>query len=124
MARPVVVLVEDDPQMQQMAKTVIAEMDSAESVVAEDVPHAISLVWEKNPALVIVDDDSPSGSAQRVMDNLMVRPETQFTPVVVLTNQPVWALTRLGVVVCLRKPVEAIDLAGMVKLYTQPSEVG
>src|SRR5512143_115641 len=124
MARPVVVLVEDDHDMAQMLQAVVEQLDSADVVIAEDVDHALALIRESNPALVIVDDDSPQDSVRGVMDSLGTDPELQFIPVVALSHDPATSLdlARLGAVACLKKPFDVVNLVDLVELYTLPLE--
>ncbi len=120
--RPVVVLLEDDRDMARMVQAVVEEMDSADVVLAEDVDDALALIKDSNPALLIVDDDSPSDGIRGVMHSLGADPEKQFIPVVALTFDPgrVLNLAHLGTIACLKKPFDAVNLVDLVEFDTQP----
>jgi DNA-binding response OmpR family regulator len=121
MERRTVVLVEDDPGMEEMVTAIVEQLDGADVVVADSAGYAETLVTELRPALVIVDDDSPAHSGWQVVTSLRATAETRDIPVIALCtdSQVCRDLVSQGAEAFLHKPFDVGDLVDQIQFYTQ-----
>ncbi len=126
MQRRTVVLVENDPGMEEMVQTIIEQLDGARVEMAEDVGRAGELARTLVPALVIVDDDSPADGGSETIQELRADAVTRHIPVVVLCSDGDRGrdLVARGAEAFLPKPFDVNHLLALVQFYTQvvPSE--
>ena len=121
MERRTVVLVENNPGIEEMVQAVVDQLDGADVIAAESVDQAEALVKELKPALIIADEDTPPRSGQLLISSLKADMETRDIPIVVLCSdsQVCKELVLEGAEAFLPKPFDVGDLVGLIQFYTQ-----
>lgn len=121
MQRRTVVLVEDDPTMEEVVLAIRDQFDGADVMVSRDVREAEMLVRDLRPALLVVDDDAPIHSGRELVRSLGSDTDTRDIPVVVLCGdgERGRSLVSSGAEAFLPKPFDIDDLLALVQFYAQ-----
>ena len=112
-ARPIVLIVDDSQDVHRLLK-VRLKNEELEFLSAFDGVEGVALATERQPALIILDLDMPALDGLSVLRRLKELPQTQNTPIIVLSGQQspqdkVVAFD-LGAVDYVTKPFELTEL--------------
>jgi len=120
MAKPVIVLVDDDPHHVELLQTYL-EAKGCEVHTGFDGYAALKLSREHRPDVLILDVDMPGMGGTEVLENLRGDKDMEMIPVIMLTGvvsadiYPV--IESMPRVSHIKKPVELEDLYSMVEHY-------
>lgn len=122
MDRPVALLVESDPGMDEVLRLVIEQLERADVEVVRSVEDAKELVGRLAAGIVLVDDDAPAGSGTRMLAALQDAGMTDI-PVVAMSwdSEDAFRLLAAGCSVYLRKPCHPESLADVIDVYVNLS---
>ena len=85
MARPVVLLVDDDADTLDLLRTLVEDIVGVGTVAASDGRQAIQLFEQVSPALVILDIKMPQVGGIEVIRQLRSRQTASYVPIITLT---------------------------------------
>lgn len=83
--KPLVLLVDDDPNQRRLFKAYLVGLD-VEIIEAEDGMHALNMLKERQPHLVITDISMPNMDGFKLLETIKRSPDTGSIPVIVLTS--------------------------------------
>jgi YesN/AraC family two-component response regulator len=112
-SRPILI-VDDDPGMLEMHARIVADQLPGRSVLlARDGHQALQLIYQENPALVLLDLMMPEMDGFEVLEKMRATERSRTIPVVVITgqvlNQEDMARLNTGVVSVLKKGMFRVD---------------
>ncbi|MEO8077451.1 MAG: response regulator [Acidobacteriota bacterium] len=121
-ARQTVLVVEDDPALRRMYRTVLA-LAGFDVVEAEDGLHALHRIEERAPDLIILDLLLPTVSGLIVLQEIAANAHTRNIPVVIVTGSDINP-GAVDVPCVMRKPVSPEQLLQAVKTCLQNGSSG
>jgi CheY-like chemotaxis protein len=86
MIKPLALIVEDDPHLNQIFALTLEEAFEIETI--SDGSHAIQRVSEIIPKLIILDINLPGASGAQVLDVIRADPRLESTRVIIATANP------------------------------------
>ena len=85
MALPRVLIVEDEPDNQEIVRAVVEEMVGVSAILAGDGLEAVSIAQRDKPDLVLLDLMLPRLDGYEVARKLKGAPETRGIPIIAIT---------------------------------------
>lgn len=124
MARSIVLIVEDDPDLAASLARPLREK-GYEVTVGRDAASSLALANRESPSLIVLDLAIRDGGAYKMMDRIRLFPRLADTPVLALTRfegmREKQRVDRAGVAYFLEKPVEGDELVSVVTRMTRRS---
>ena len=118
-----VVLIEDDPHIQRVARLALERVGGLEVQIASSGEGGIELVSRSQPDLVLLDVMMPGMDGLTTLAGLRERPETRLIPVVFLTakvqRKEVDRLMASGAIGVIQKPFDPMTLAEQVRAIVE-----
>jgi len=124
--RPRVLIVDDDPDVYRFLSSRLAKFQ-VDTLYAPDAEQAIKIARKENPRVIISDYFMPNGDASYLLGKLRSIPETENTPIIVLSGRRLNETTkrdltretsgRPGAAKVLEKSMETGDLFEFLQKY-------
>lgn len=123
MSRPLVLIVEDDPDLRELVAALVGTLD-VDTMTAEHGLAALELMDRRQPDLVVLDMKMPVMDGWAYCDRLSRRPGPR-PPILVVTAAPDVAGRAEAVCAAawLEKPFEPEELLSTVERLLQPAPV-
>lgn len=112
-AGPTILYVEDDASNQRLMASVMGKLPGVRLVVRGLGADAVEAAVTERPALILLDRRLPDMSGEEVLERLRARPETEHTPVIIVsgdTARPDAREASFGVMAYITKPYEVREL--------------
>ena len=90
--RPRVLVVDDDPAIQQFLASRLGKF-GVDTLYASDAVHGFRIACKARPSVIITDNFMPDGDAQYLLHRLRSTPATENIPVFVISGRPLDELT-------------------------------
>lgn len=90
--RPRVLVVDDDPAIQQFLASRLGKF-GVDTLYASDAVHGYRIACKARPSVIITDNFMPDGDAQYLLHRLRSTPATENIPVFVISGRPLDELT-------------------------------
>ncbi|WGF88297.1 response regulator [Marinivivus vitaminiproducens] len=114
-----IVLVEDEPDIQEVARLALEMVGGFEVTICGSGPEALDVIARDTPQLVLLDVMLPGMDGPQILAQLRQRPEGAALPVIFMTAkvQPgdVKRLSDLGPLDVIAKPFDPLTLAGTIR---------
>jgi CheY-like chemotaxis protein len=93
--RPRVLVVDDDPAIQQFLASRLGKY-GIDTLYASDAVHGYRMACKERPSVIIADNYMPNGDAQYLLYRLRGTPATDQLPVFVISGRPLDEVTEQG----------------------------
>ena len=90
--RPRVLVVDDDPAIQQFLASRLGKF-GVDTLYASDAVHGFRIACKARPSVIITDNFMPNGDAQYLLYRLRSTPATENIPVFVMSGRPLDEMT-------------------------------
>jgi len=115
-----ILVIDDEPDLVDFVKNWL-ESKGYEVITAHDGPEGLKKAGEEKPSLVILDVKMPGMDGFEVLDQLRDNPETQYLPIVILTQRretgSLFKAKEMGTTDYIMKPFKLEELLEMVNRY-------
>jgi CheY-like chemotaxis protein len=120
-----ILVVEDDPDLQTIARLALETVGRLEVVVCGSGREALSAAPSVQPDLILLDAAMPDLDGPATLKALRSLPATERTPVIFLTACPTLAVLReLGAIDVIRKPFDPMFLSLQIRQIWEGAHAG